>query len=594
MGRRRKSAEALEVVSTSASSSSSSRNARNERSGARSIKLAKRTKRAKVAANEENVNSNGEEVDELEQIRSRQDHEEVVNFVRSMEADDDDDDDDDEEEGDSESREEQVSMPQVESMVEDDFNEVGMDVDENAAQSESDDEEDAADKCGVVVRIECTDFMCHKRMTVSLGPNVNFITGPNGSGKSAIIAALQICLGMRANSTHRGEKLSTLIRHGSTGNAIVSVTLSNRGFNAYKKSEYGSAIIVERTLRRVGGASYKLKNGDTKKTVSTRKADLDEIIDRFGLWVDNPCCVLDQENSKLFLRGNDKDKYVLFLKATKLQQIMKAYEEEEKKRDFEKRALKREKEKLPMFERAAKEAQDRLAELREVGDLNSRHRELEMDKVWAIVADVKASFEGYKTRVQEMEAKVEKAEAKAKEAEEKKCAQDGEKKRFKAEIEAAQKRFDESRKRIDVARDALDDAKQPVIEQNAACTWLRGSSRFRSKAESGARSEKSCQEAMSKRKQRVQEDQEDFAPRILALEEEISGLDELHSETREKLDAYEENLSNMDLEGRQIQRLLRDTERRKVDSQTNLRNARAAVQNKEAVRRSHTRAPGLD
>jgi len=47
----------------------------------------------------------------------------------------------------------------------------------------------------------------------SITRNVNFISGRNGSGKSAILAALQICLGANAHSTHRARKLSDFIRY---------------------------------------------------------------------------------------------------------------------------------------------------------------------------------------------------------------------------------------------------------------------------------------------------------------------------------------------------------------------------------------------
>lgn len=59
--------------------------------------------------------------------------------------------------------------------------------------------------------------MCHRKMSIALGPRVNYINGQNGSGKSAILAALQICLGARARTTHRGGKISDLIRQGHDG-----------------------------------------------------------------------------------------------------------------------------------------------------------------------------------------------------------------------------------------------------------------------------------------------------------------------------------------------------------------------------------------
>lgn len=38
--------------------------------------------------------------------------------------------------------------------------------------------------------------------------------------------------------------------------------------------------------------------------------------------VDNPVAVLDQENSKKFLQGNDHDKYAFFMRAADLDRIL--------------------------------------------------------------------------------------------------------------------------------------------------------------------------------------------------------------------------------------------------------------------------------
>lgn len=49
--------------------------------------------------------------------------------------------------------------------------------------------------------------MCHDALEVTLNPNVNFIIGRNGSGKSAILTALTVGLGARANVTSRGASV---------------------------------------------------------------------------------------------------------------------------------------------------------------------------------------------------------------------------------------------------------------------------------------------------------------------------------------------------------------------------------------------------
>jgi hypothetical protein len=67
-------------------------------------------------------------------------------------------------------------------------------------------------EAGIIKRVYLENFMCHRKMTVDLCANVNFIHGQNGSGKSAILAAVQICLGAGARRTHRARNLKELVR----------------------------------------------------------------------------------------------------------------------------------------------------------------------------------------------------------------------------------------------------------------------------------------------------------------------------------------------------------------------------------------------
>lgn len=75
--------------------------------------------------------------------------------------------------------------------------------------------------------------MCHDALEVILNPNVNFIIGRNGSGKSAILTALTVGLGARANVTSRGASVKSFIKKGKN-TATIEVTLFNKGSMAYK------------------------------------------------------------------------------------------------------------------------------------------------------------------------------------------------------------------------------------------------------------------------------------------------------------------------------------------------------------------------
>ena len=166
----------------------------------------------------------------------------------------------------------------------------------------------------------------HRKLTVELCRNVNFIHGQNGSGKSAILAAIQICLGAGARRTNRARSLKELVRKDSSANyAKVRVTLLNKGSDAFQHDVYGDFITVERTIALRGGYNgYKLFSVDDIEQ-SRSKKDLNEMLDKLNIQVDNPVAILDQEEAKKFLTGKAEDKYKFFMKATELERLDNTY-----------------------------------------------------------------------------------------------------------------------------------------------------------------------------------------------------------------------------------------------------------------------------
>ncbi len=173
------------------------------------------------------------------------------------------------------------------------------------------------------------NFMCHRKLSVKLCRNVNFIHGQNGSGKSAILAAIQVCLGAGARRTHRARNLRDLVRKEAGADcpgAKLRVTLLNGGADGYLPSVYGEYITVERliSLRPGGFNGYKLLDSNMKER-SRSKKDLDAMLDQLNIQVENPVAVLDQEEAKKFLTGKEEDKYAFFVKATELERLDRAY-----------------------------------------------------------------------------------------------------------------------------------------------------------------------------------------------------------------------------------------------------------------------------
>ncbi|OJJ34299.1 hypothetical protein ASPWEDRAFT_173721 [Aspergillus wentii DTO 134E9] len=177
---------------------------------------------------------------------------------------------------------------------------------------------------GILERVECYNFMCHDRFYVELGPLINFIVGKNGSGKSAVLTAITLCLGGKASATNRGQSLKSFIKEGKE-TATIIVRIRNRGDGAYMPDDYGESVIVERHFSKTGTSGFKIKS-QNGRIISTKKAELDSIIDYFTLQFDNPMNVLSQDMARQFLSNSSPaDKYKFFVKGVQLEQLDQDY-----------------------------------------------------------------------------------------------------------------------------------------------------------------------------------------------------------------------------------------------------------------------------
>lgn len=208
---------------------------------------------------------------------------------------------------------------------------------------------------GVIERVDMINFMCHRHLSIPLGPRINFIIGHNGSGKSAILIALTIALGGKASSTSRGSSLKDFIREGASA-AEITVRLCNRGPEAYQPAAYGDVIVIERRINADGSGHWRLRSAEGR-VVSTKREELEAICDHANIQVDNPMNILSQDAARQFLGSSaPEDKYSFFLRGTQLTQLAQEYELIQTNIQRMKRALAITEETLPELERDAREA----------------------------------------------------------------------------------------------------------------------------------------------------------------------------------------------------------------------------------------------
>lgn len=280
--------------------------------------------------------------------------------------------------------------------------------------------EQAVAEMGVIEMIEMFDFMCHKHLKVPFGPKINFVIGHNGSkylmrcnyshyltlawldqylillsctlstsvgGKSAILTAIMVCLGGKANATNRAQSLKALIREGAT-QTDVKLQLRNRGLDAYKPEVYGDSIIIERRISRDGGSSYKIKSAKGK-TISTKREELAAMCDHMNIQVDNPMNVLSQDTARQFIQSSTaEEKYRFFMRGTQLTQLSQDYELVRECIDTMQTTLKTKREILPELFQLAKSAQSRFKDMQAAATLELKMEGLKHQVAWAQIEEM--------------------------------------------------------------------------------------------------------------------------------------------------------------------------------------------------------------
>ncbi|KAF9564177.1 P-loop containing nucleoside triphosphate hydrolase protein [Agrocybe pediades] len=245
---------------------------------------------------------------------------------------------------------------------------------------------------GIIEYIEMHQFMCHKYLKFSFGPQINFIIGHNGSGKSAVLSAITVALGGKAASTGRGNGLKSFIREGQSVSE-VTIHIKNQGEEAYKPQDYGKTIVITRRFTKEGSSTWKIKSKDGK-VISTKKDELSAICDHMNIQVDNPLTVLTQDSARQFLSAsNPQDKYRFFLRGTQLQQLSEEYELCLSNITQTAKVLSVKKEALPDLRDRYLEVKARYEEAQRARDQKKKVDALKRELAWSHVAAKQAELE---------------------------------------------------------------------------------------------------------------------------------------------------------------------------------------------------------
>jgi chromosome segregation ATPase len=402
--------------------------------------------------------------------------------------------------------------------------------------------------CGVITQVYMRNFMCHPNLTINLGPLINFIIGHNGSGKSAILTALQICLGNKASGTNRAKSLKAMIKEG-TEKAEVGVKIKNGGENAYKPDMYGNVIVVERHFSKAGSSGFKLKS-EEGRIISTKKADLDDILDFFGLQMDNPINVLTQDLARSFLSNSTPaEKYRFFIRGTQLETLDGDYKIIEEQIDETESKLETREADLTELQRAAKEAERRKKQAESNDKLQEKIWDISRQHAWLQVQEQEELLKRYQEDVTKAESHVADAERVFEETSTLFDVEDGNVQAAQRGIEGQRGALEPVQETHDTAKAAFDANKEEILKHKVEQRTIKESfKRHKTEAE------------------RLEKDVEEERNRLNQAQGEVhtQRLDELQSlkgkanDAKQAYDHHAEGLAELEQASQDAQKLTQD------------------------------------
>lgn len=145
--------------------------------------------------------------------------------------------------------------------------------------------------------------------------------------------------------------------------------------------------------------------------VTRLKSELESLLKALNIFVDTPCCILTQEESKRLIHGTAKEKYQFFLKATGLQSVYDDLQRAE--RDMEE-ATARKDDVMPLvMQRKAdyEAARARVEEFRQLDGIEDKIRHQTALLLWDDVRSEQAVLDGLKKQASDFEEAVELAQS---------------------------------------------------------------------------------------------------------------------------------------------------------------------------------------
>jgi len=262
------------------------------------------------------------------------------------------------------------------------------------------------DTAGIIKKIRLENFMVHSEFEWEPNNQVNFVTGANGSGKSSVLQALVLGLNGEVKGMGRYQKAKDFIKKDSP-KAIIQITLCNTGEDSFKPDTYRNEIIVQRSISETF-SDFTIKGKDEGALNIMRgreaKEEIQRLLDKLQIQVNNPIAILHQEVAKDMLKvESPQSLYKFFEMATLIKSCQDEYQcavneiEKTKKnlcdKDKTRKALKKE----------YREISDKWDQFQKSLDISKEFEEVKGQLYWARIHELEDALKSAEGEIAKLE-----------------------------------------------------------------------------------------------------------------------------------------------------------------------------------------------
>lgn len=168
--------------------------------------------------------------------------------------------------------------------------------------------------------------------------------------------------------------------------AVITLTIANKGVDAFEPHRYTDDIIIERIIDRSGSSQYKFRTIRNGNILEKKSIELKNIMNHFNLDIDSPLTLLTQDAAKSFIATTDERKlYSFFLRGTNLQFLADSYSATQATVLKMEREVKAAKEAEPGLEARVRRLGGQIQIARKAGEIRLEHDKARIELAWSYV-----------------------------------------------------------------------------------------------------------------------------------------------------------------------------------------------------------------